>query len=78
LHYGFPVMTAQEKELLLNDALQIMKEESGCFEVKYSAQPQPEFCKNWSAELREHNLSAVGQKLHHFLSSKNSAQMTLF
>ncbi|MGA7146837.1 MAG: site-specific DNA-methyltransferase [Desulfobacterales bacterium] len=78
LHYGFPVMTAQEKELLLNDALQIMKEENGCFEVKYSAQPQPEFCKNWSAELREHNLSAVGQKLHHFLSSKNSAQMTLF
>ncbi len=78
LHYGFPVMTLQEKELLLNDPLKIMKPEEDSFEVKYSDKPQPEFCKDWSVELQEHNLDAVSRSLHNSIAVKQSAQMTLF
>jgi DNA modification methylase len=78
LHYGFPVTTVQEKELLLNDPLKIIVLEKDCFEVEYSDKPQPEFCKDWTAELKDHDLEAVSQNLHHSISVKNSAQMTLF
>jgi DNA modification methylase len=78
LHYGFPVTTMQEKELLLNDPLKIKEPEEGCFEVKHSAKPQPEFCIDWTAELQESNLDGVSQNSHHAISSKNSAQMALF
>lgn len=44
-HYGFPVITAQEKELILNDPLDITQPEGGEFEVNYSDKPQSEFCK---------------------------------
>ena len=50
-HYGFPVMTAQEKELLLNDPIKITQPETGLFEIKHAVKPQKEFCKNWPAEL---------------------------
>ncbi|GMQ79663.1 MAG: site-specific DNA-methyltransferase [Thermodesulfobacteriota bacterium] len=77
-YYGFPVITAQEKELIFNDPVNITQPNAGMFEVDYSDKPQPEFCKNWSAELQEHNLDAVSQNLHHAVSIKNSAQMKLF
>lgn len=51
-HYGFPVMTAQEREIIINDPLNIAQLETGLFEVEYSAEPQKEFCKNWSDELQ--------------------------
>ena len=76
--YGFPVITAQEKELIFNDPVNITQPNAGMFEVDYSDKPQPEFCKNWSAELEEHNLDAVSQNLYHAISIKNSAQMKLF
>jgi DNA modification methylase len=50
-YYGFPVMTAQEKELLINDPVNITQSVAGMFEVDYSDRPQSEFCKNWSDEL---------------------------
>ena len=83
-HYGFPVMTLQEKELLLSEPLRIIEPEPGCgpaarfFDVAYANKPQPEFCRDWAAELRENNLDAVIHRLHHSISVKNSAQMTLF
>jgi DNA modification methylase len=46
-HYGFPVMTAQEKDLLLNDVLEVNKAVQNGFTVVYSPKPQPEFCKDW-------------------------------
>jgi len=41
-HYGSPVITAQEKELILNDPLDITQPERGKFEVEYSDKPQSE------------------------------------
>jgi hypothetical protein len=49
-YYGFPVMTAQEKELILNDPVNITRPDAGMFEVDYSDKPQPEFCKNWPSD----------------------------
>jgi modification methylase len=78
VYYGFPVMTAQEKELVINDPVNITRPDAGMFEVNYSDKPQQEFSKNWSAELKEHNLDAVSQSLHHTILEKNSAQMRVF
>ncbi len=58
-YYGFPVMTAQEKELIFNDPVNITQPEPDGLEVEYADKPQPEFCKDWSAELQERNLDAV-------------------
>ena len=77
-YYGFPVITAQEKELLLNDPVNITQPETRVFVVEYSDEPQPEFCKNWPAELQEHKLDNVSQNLHHSANSKHSAQIKLF
>jgi hypothetical protein len=46
-HYGFPVMTAQEKELILNTLVDIKRNNDDGFEVLYSDKPQSMFCKNW-------------------------------
>ena len=45
--YGFPVMTAQEREILFNDPLNIAP-----IEIEYSPDPQKEFCRNWPDELK--------------------------
>jgi len=77
-HYGFPVMTAQEKELIFNDPINITQPETGMLEVEYSDEPQPEFCKNWSDELKENKLDFISQNLRHAVTVKNSSQMELF
>ena len=50
-YYGFPVMTAQETDLLLNapKALTMLAKDE--FEVAYSETPQGEFCRNWEDAL---------------------------
>ncbi len=77
-HYGFPVITAQEKELIFNDPVNITQPDAGMFEVDYSDKPQSEFCKNWSDELKENKLDFISQNLRHAVTVKNSAQMELF
>jgi len=44
-HYGFPVVTSQEKELLLNQLISAAEVSENTFEVTYSAKPQEEFCE---------------------------------
>jgi DNA modification methylase len=46
-HYGFPVMTAQEKQMLLNDIIKVEIKDTNSFEAIYSKEPQSEFCKDW-------------------------------
>ena len=76
--YGFPVMTAQEKELIINDPVNITTPDAGMFEVDYSDKPQSEFCKNWHDELKEKKLDFISQNLRHAVTVKNSSQMALF
>ena len=48
-NYGFPVVTSQEKELLLNDLLSV-RNENASMAALYDEEPQPEFVKEWSPE----------------------------
>jgi len=43
-NYGFPVITSQEKELLINQLITVRKKEKNRFEAAYSDKPQNEFC----------------------------------
>jgi DNA modification methylase len=52
-HYGFPVMTKAEKELLLNALVKIKATGDNEFELLYSDEPQPVFCGDWKAELEK-------------------------
>ncbi len=48
--YGFPVMTSQEREIIINELINFDDIGADTFEVKYSEKPQKEFCKDWSIE----------------------------
>jgi hypothetical protein len=39
-HYKFPVVTLQERDLLLNELISVRKKKSGLFETTYSDEPQ--------------------------------------
>lgn len=77
-HYGFPVITSQERELIFHDPLNITEPEKSIFEVKYSDKPQPEFCKKWSDELQESKLDSISRDIFNAVSGKKSSQMGLF
>jgi modification methylase len=50
-HYRFPVMTKQERDLLLNQVVSIRIIDSKNFIVSYSEEPQSEFCEDWDRYL---------------------------
>ena len=76
--YGFPVITAQEKELIFNDPVNITQPEPGVLEVEYSDKPQPEFCKDWSKELKQKDLDLITEQINYSSRDKNSTQIKLF
>jgi DNA modification methylase len=50
-HYGFPVMTAQERELIFNTPMAVTQTVDHRYKVTYDALPQKEFCQDWSKIL---------------------------
>jgi DNA modification methylase len=46
-HYGFPVMTRQEKELLLSPPTGITRNQTGDWQVSHAAHPDPDLCRDW-------------------------------
>ena len=62
-YYGFPVMTAQEKELLFNTILDTEKSEKNDFVTTYTEVPQPQFCREWGALLETGQYREVLSKL---------------
>jgi hypothetical protein len=87
-HYGFPVMTAQEKELIINalDKIKINETDDNEFEVSYSDKPQPKFCKDWKTELAKveinpevpNNYDTKTNKPTLRIKRANSSQLGLF
>jgi DNA modification methylase len=57
-HYLFPVITSQEKEMLLNQLESVSPSEKDVLKVTYSDTPQKDFCDNWE----EYILSASDLK----------------
>jgi len=47
-HYGFPVVTRQETELLLNRLVAVRGEQSCAFQAEHAVEPQAEFQDDWS------------------------------
>jgi len=47
-HYGFPVVTRQEMDLLLNRLVAVRADGDGGFEAEHAAEPQTEFLDDWS------------------------------
>jgi len=77
--YGFPVMTAQEQELLLNDPLEVKKTETGRYEVAYDDAPQPEFCQDWDQVFKRGRSSPdPEEKIRQIQSGVNLAQLKMF
>lgn len=50
IFYGFPVMTSQEREIIINELINLDDMGTNTFEVEYSEKPQKEFCKDWPIE----------------------------
>ena len=76
--YGFPVMTSQEREIIINEPIGLDDIGNDTFEVKYSEKAQKEFCKNWAVELKLEDMDLITDKLRFSNRNKNSAQMKLF
>jgi len=54
-YYQFPVITAQEKQLIINDLVDIKKTDKNTFKVTYSNKPQEILCNDLSVELKSYN-----------------------
>ncbi|MBU0970080.1 MAG: site-specific DNA-methyltransferase [Proteobacteria bacterium] len=59
LFYGFPVMTAQEKELLLTAPAAMTRTPDHQYRVGYDSLPQNEFCRDWSKILESREASRL-------------------
>jgi hypothetical protein len=58
VHYGFPVMTSQEKELLLTRPRAITrKPDHSSYQVSYETAPIKAFCQEWSRILKTRELT---------------------
>jgi len=77
-YYGFPVMTSQERDLILNDPMDIKDVKDDTFQVTYREEPQKEFCKDWAKELKRKNLNWITEQSFYAGRDKNSDQLTLF
>jgi len=76
--YGFPVMTSQEIEIILNELKTLTISNDDAFEVKYNEKPQQDFCKNWAKELKRKDIDLITEEIFHSGQKKTSAQMKLF
>jgi len=77
-HYGFPVITSQERELLLNDPLDVSEAGRNLFEVAYSETPQAEFCRDWEVELDARRRDAAAESPGPEKPGGNVTQLQLF
>ena len=61
-YYQFPVITAQEEQLIINDLIDIKRTDKNTFKVKYSDKLQEIFCKDWGKELKNYNNETLAGK----------------
>ena len=71
-------MTSQERELILNDLMDLEDLGDDTFQVTYSEEPQKEFCKDWAKELNRKNKDRITEQIVYSSRDKNSDQLKLF
>lgn len=77
-HYGFPVLTRQEQELLVNKLLSVIEINENAFEATYSGKPQEEFCGHWNEFiLTQEQKKALKNKSPSRRKADKSVQLTL-
>ncbi len=74
-HYGFPVMTAQEKQLLINVPLETKMGGENRTVVTYDEAPQEAFCRDWPEAEAKTAGTRVGKPSKKMFSD---GQMSLF
>ena len=77
-HYGFPVLTSQEQELLVNKLLSVIEISDNAFKATYSGEPQEEFCGDWHEFiLTQEQKNALKKKPPSKRKADESVQLTL-
>ena len=76
--YGFPVVTAQEKELILNPLKKLKRSSRSEVDVDYDAAPQDAFCKDWEAILPRKNPERISPEKPANRRKIGPSQMKLF
>ena len=77
-HYGFPVLTSQEQELLVNKLLSVIEISDNAFKATYSGKPQEEFCGDWHEFiLTQEQKNALRKKPPTKRKADESVQLTL-
>ena len=71
-------MASQERELILNELLDLKEFKDDTFQVTYSEKPQKEFCKDWSKELKRKIQDRITEEIFYSSRDKNSGQLKLF
>jgi hypothetical protein len=62
IYYQFPVITAQEKQLIINHLIDIKKTDINTFKISYSDKPQEILCKGRGLKLKNENNETLGKK----------------
>ena len=75
--YGFPVVTSQEKELLLNQLVSTSQISDGVFEVSYSEKPHEEFCGDWHSFMLSQADKRIPKKRRSKRTPDKTVQLTL-
>jgi DNA modification methylase len=76
-HYGFPVMTSQEQEILFNELLAVEETKDNTFKVTYSEKPQEGFCGHWDDLISSEGAKKPATKRRPRDATNKSAQLTL-
>ena len=76
VHYGFPCISRQEKDLLLRNLTEVNALGENRFAVDYQEGPQEEFCADYTDEVLEEKLSDVESGKN--TDNHNFGQETLF
>jgi DNA modification methylase len=76
--YGFPVVTAQETELILNPLIKLKRVSRSEIDVDYDVAPQPSFCKPWETFMSGKDTAPEVKEAPSKDPRKGPAQLKLF
>lgn len=76
--YGFPVVTAQEQDLILPGLCEIRRPAAARLTVEYDTTPQAAFCRDWDALLADGDLAKAAPPRSKSRRGRDRGQLNLF